>query len=127
MGADTMTKDEALHKFWNSFGIPAYDVNTVPDDAELPYITYEVREGSLDDDIVLTASLWYFGMSWTEISAKADEISQYIGQGGASQKYDGGRLWIRRETSFIQRMSEPSNDSIRRIVLSVIAEYQSAD
>lgn len=122
-----MIKAEALHTFWSSFGIPAYDASTVPDGAELPYITYDVKEGSLDDDMVLTASLWYFGMSWEDISRKAEEISRYIGQGGASQRYDGGRIWIRRGTSFAQRMSEPSSDSIRRIILNVIAEFQSAD
>lgn len=122
-----MNKYQALDEFWNSFEIPAYDANTVPENAELPYITYEASAGSLDENLFLNASIWYFGMSWEDISDKADEISAYIGQGGAGQKYDRGRLWIRRGTPFAQRMSEPSNDSIRRILLNIVAEFQSAD
>lgn len=122
-----MTKEQALQMFWSSFGLPAYDSNTVPDGAELPYITYEFKSGSLGDDVFLTASLWYHDTSWAPISRKSFEIASYLGQGGASQPYDNGRIWIRRGNPFAQRMNEPSNDSIRRIVLSVIAEYQSAD
>mgnify|MGYP007057717663 CR=1 FL=1 len=28
-----MNKTQALHQFWNSFGIDAYEENSVPDDA----------------------------------------------------------------------------------------------
>ena len=35
-----MNKIQALDSFWNSFGLRAYDSMSVPDDAELPRITY---------------------------------------------------------------------------------------
>ena len=38
-----MDKAQALHSFWSGFGLTAYDENTVPDGAQLPYITYEVE------------------------------------------------------------------------------------
>lgn len=120
-----MTKEQALNTFWNGFGIPAYDANTVPDDAEMPYITYEASTGSIDDEIPLYASLWYRGMSWRPIGEKVDEINGYIGLGGSSQIYDGGRLWIKRGSPFSQRMSEPGDIATRRVVLNVLAEFQS--
>lgn len=113
----------ALNTFWNSFGLTAYDENTVPEDAELPYITYEASVAQLDEKLLVNASLWYISNSWTEISQKAEEISDLIG-GGTGVPYDGGRLWITKEAPFAQRMGEPSNSQIRRIVLQVDAEYQ---
>lgn len=113
----------ALQAFWGGFSLPAYDENTVPDDAAMPYITYEAKTASFDERVALTASLWYRSTSWAEISQKAEEIGDYIG-GGAGVKYSGGRLWINKETPFAQRMSEPSDDSVRRIVLQVSGEYQ---
>ena len=113
----------ALNTFWNSFGIPAYDENTVPDGAQLPYITYQANTSGFDEKIGLVASVWYRSNSWAEVSIKAQEIEDYIG-GGAGVGYDGGRLWITKELPFAQRMSEPSDDKIRRIVIQVGAEYQ---
>ena len=67
-----MDKSQALHEFWSSFGLPAYASETVPDDATLPYITYDVSTDSLDYVINLNASLWYRSMKWEEISKKAE-------------------------------------------------------
>ena len=114
-------KFTALNTFWNSFGLTAYDENTVPDGAVMPYITYETAVGGLDK-VPLTASLWYRSTSWKDISEKALAISDEIG-GGYGVRYDEGRLWITKENPFAQRMSEPSDDKVRRIVLQVTAEY----
>jgi len=113
----------ALNTLWNSFGLNAYDVNTVPEGAVLPYITYEARTADLDEAVLLTASIWYKSNSWTEISQKAEEISDYMG-GGMSVAYDNGRLWATKGSPFAQRMSEPSDPQIRRVVLQVYAEFQ---
>lgn len=113
----------ALHAFWNRFGIPAYDENTVPENAELPYITYEGQVSSFDEIVFTTASIWYKSNSWAEISRKAEEISDYIG-GGAGEPYDGGRLWVTRGAPFAQRMSDESDTQIRRVIIQITAEYQ---
>lgn len=113
----------ALNTFWNSFNIPAYDENTVPDAAVMPYITYEASISGFDEKIQLMASLWYYSSLWSDISEKAKEIEDYIG-GGVSIPYDGGRLWINRGYTFAQRMSEPGSDMTRRIVLQIEAEFQ---
>ena len=118
-----MDKWQALNTFWNRFDLVAYDENTVPDGAALPYITYMASTGEIDEPIYLTASIWYRSNSWTEVSQKADEISNYIG-GGAGESYDGGRLWITKSVPFAQRMSEASDYQVRRILLQITAEFQ---
>lgn len=118
-----MDKWNALHKFWNSFGIPAYDETTVPDGAKTPYITYEAAIADLDERAVLVASIWYTSNSWAEISQKAEEISTRIG-GGYGEPFDGGRLWVTKGAPFAQRMEEPSDRLTRRIILNIVAEYQ---
>ena len=112
----------AINSFWNSFKLPAYDENTVPTEATPPYITYEASISDIEDKVPLTASIWYKSNSWAEISQKATEISDYIG-GGAGQAYDGGRLWVTKMAPFAQRMTEPDDMLVRRIVLQIYAEF----
>lgn len=121
-----MTKEKALHEFWSSFGWAAYDENTVPDNTQLPYITYPVAVDSIGTNVALSASLWMRSKSWVGVTEKADEINQYIGMGGIMVHYDGGAVWIRRGQPFIQRMSD-EDDGIRRIYINITAEFESAD
>lgn len=116
-------KWNALDTFWNGFSVPAYDENTVPDGASMPYITYEASIGSLEDKITLLASIWYYSTSWADISAKAKEIEEYIG-GGVGVRYDSGRMWVTKGFVFAQRMNEPGSDLTRRIVLNIEVEFQ---
>ena len=113
----------ALKTLWSSFGLTAYDETTVPETAELPYITYESQVSGLDETVILTASLWYRAMSWTEISEKAKEIGDSIG-GGFGVGYGTGRLWVTKAVPFAQRVSEPNDEQIRRIILQINAEFQ---
>ena len=118
-----MDKSQAINNFWNSFGVPAYDENSVPQDATYPRITYNVATGSLEDIINMTASLWYRSSSWKDIALKSTEIEYTLGiHGGVVLPLDEGKLWIAKGVPFSQRMSDP-DDSIRRIVLNVQAEY----
>lgn len=121
-----MTKEQALHRFWSRFGIPAYDENSVPDDASLPYISYEV---SIPSDFLqsasLSASLFYHDTSWEAISTKAEEIRALIGYGGHTENYTGGRLWVKRPTgTFAQRMAAEI-DTVRRMVLNIEVDFLS--
>lgn len=130
-----MDKAQALYNFWSSFGLPAFDEQTVPDDIPegLPadtwdhYITYETVMDSLGNAVPLTASLWYRSTAWDEITQKAQEIADYIGQGGVLVPYDGGSMWIVRGTPYAQRITDPNDDSIRRIYMNISAEYLSGD
>lgn len=49
---------EALYKFWSQFGPDAYLSDCVPQDATLPYITYNVTQPAFGRTAVLTAFVW---------------------------------------------------------------------
>lgn len=120
-----MDKAQALNSFWISFNLPAYDSQTVPPGATLPYITYDTKTDSIGNTISLNASLWYRSTSWTGVEEKASEIAEGIGYGGKVIKIDNGYLWLVKGTPFAQRMSDP-DDSIRRVLLNVQAEFLTA-
>ena len=122
-----MTKAAAIYQFWNSFGLKAYEENTVPDDAVFPYITYQLVTDSFDREIPLSASLWYRSESWTAINAKTEEISQKISRGGRIIPCDGGAIWLKRGQPFAQNMGDESDDLIKRKYLNITAEFMTAD
>ena len=122
-----MTKSAAIYQFWNSFGLTAYDENSVPDDAAFPYITYQLVTDSFDREIPLTASIWYRSESWSGINAKADEISQTISRGGKIIPCDGGAIWMKRGQPFAQSMVDEIDDLIKRKYLNITAEFMTAD
>ena len=122
-----MTKAGAIYQFWNSFGLTAYEENTVPIDAAFPYITYQLLTDSFEREIPLTASLWYRSESWTGINAKTEEISQTISRGGKIISCDGGAIWLKRGQPFAQNMGDESDDLIKRKYINITAEFMTAD
>lgn len=118
-----MDKMQALHSFWNGFSLKAYDENTVPVDAVLPYITYEASSDDFGNRLPQTASLWYRGEGWSAITAKEQEIADFITKGGRMIRYDRGVMWIQKSTPWSQRMEDPNDDSIRRMILNVEVEF----
>ena len=122
-----MTKAAAIYQFWNSFGLTAYEENTVPTDAAFPYITYQLVTDSFYREEPVTASLWYRSESWTAINAKTEEISQKISRGGKIIPCDGGAIWLKRGQPFAQNMGDESDDLIKRKYLNIPAEFMPAD
>lgn len=121
-------KAQILYKFWSSFDWPAYDENTVPDDARntYPRITYNVQTDSLGNPLALYASLWDYGTSWERLSKKTYEIAKAVADIYPSGiKFDIGRLYLTPGTPFAQRMSD-ENDMVRRIYINITAEFFSA-
>lgn len=124
-----MDKFQAIHNFWSSFGLPAYDENTVPsgkDQPQYPYITYDATVSDFGDQIAMNGSLWYYGSSWSQITTKMSEISATIGLGGKLYPVDGGALWIKRGSPFAQRVPD-DDDMIRRILMGIVAEFITAN
>lgn len=114
---------QALQAFWSDFSIPAYDENTVPDNAELPYITYEASSEFFGVEVAQTANIYYRSTSWAAITEKEQEIANRITRGGLFIACDNGALWIKRATPWAQRMGDQSDDMIRRIVLNYTVEF----
>lgn len=119
-----MDKSQAIHSFWSSFDLPAYDELSVPDDAEMPYITYNNSTGMLDMFLALNGSIWYRSTRWDNISRKSDEIAEYLG-GGRTIKTDGGYLHLNQGSPFAQRMTD-LDPMVRRIYINVSAEFLTA-
>lgn len=121
-----LNKAQAVYEFWSGFTWPAYDEGTVPDDAVLPYITFESGTSGFDEaPLVLTASLWSRSTSWAAVEEKSAEIAAALGMGGSLIGYPSGALWVKRGNPWGQRLMEPDDDSLRRIVLHIKAEFLS--
>lgn len=124
-----MDKFQALQSFWSSYGVPAYDENTVPDADDkpvFPYITYDAVVSNLGTQVAMSGSLWDYGTSWARITTKMADIQSDLGRGGRIIPCDGGAIWIKQGSPFAQRMSD-DNDMIRRILINIEAEYLTAD
>lgn len=120
-----MDKAQALHNWFSSFGWTAYDENTVPDDAVMPYITYEVVAANIGKPVILNASLWDRSTSWRAVELKKQQIAERLGYGGITIRFDEGMIFLTQGTPFAQRLSG-EDDSVRRIVLNIAAEFVSA-
>lgn len=124
-----MNREQALHQFWSSFGLKAYDENTVPDNAmtdnDNKYLTYNIAISNFDEPIAASASLWYKSTSWAGITAKSEEINTALSRGGKVIPFSNGYLWIKRGIPFAQRMGD-EDDTVRRIYLNVELEYITA-
>lgn len=124
-----MDKFQAIHSFWSSFGLPAFDEGTVPTGnakPAMPYITYDVVFSGFGTPVAMSASIWHYSSSWMQITAKFSEIEAFIGRGGKILPCDGGAIWIKPGSPFAQRMSDP-NDMIRRILINIEAEFLTAE
>lgn len=125
-----MTKAAVIQAFWASFGLNAMEEHAVPTGGNaptLPYLTYSLATGAWQDELALSASLWYRTPSWKEPNAKVEEISRAIGCGGVVLKCDGGAILIRRGKPFAQSMRDVSDSAIKRKYLNITAEYLTAD
>lgn len=105
-----MTKTaSALYGFYTGFGIPAYEVNTVPDDATLPYITYLYAEPQYQSPATHYAQVYMRTNSNAELLGKAGEIVGAIGEGALI----GNGVVIRPSSPLVQILHDPSNPDIR--------------
>lgn len=120
-----MTPEAALHSFFSGFGLPAYAATSVPDDAELPYLTYELSTGAFGDaESPVYASIWYRTTSEAVPNAKAREVSEAIGMGGVMLPCDGGAVWLKRSAPFSQSMADDTDSGIKRRYLLMTAEFE---
>lgn len=119
-----MDRWQAIYNFWASFGLPAYEANSVPEDAQMPYITFQAAVGNFESIITLNASIWDRTQKGTAfIDSKSDEIERFIKNMGCPQ-IEGGRYRVYPGETFAQNMSDPDR-LIKRKVLTVNFEFMS--
>ena len=120
----TLDKWSAQKVYWSSFGFPAYEELTVPENAQMPYITYQAVNGQLGGIMNASASLYYQGKSWTAIMQEVGQMEKAIDR---QVFIEEGIMKVRKPLShFAQPMSDPSDDKIRRMLLTVEIEFLSA-
>lgn len=123
-----MIKEAAIHNFWSSFGLAAFDENTVIDPVtgkkpSMPYITYDIVTGNLGQECYMNASIWYRSSSWTSITEKKNEIERRFGYGEIIEEIDGGYVRLWKGSPFSQRGNDPEDAGVRVINLNLVAEF----
>ena len=119
-----MTKEQALYKFFNQFGIVGHRNTSVPDDVVFPYLTYDTPISSFDEDPVsITLNLYFYTDSEAIPDAKAEEIRQAIGMGGVLLNCDGGAIWLKWGVPWCQSLVDETNRNIKRRYINITAEY----
>lgn len=121
------TKAAAIQGFLSSFGIPAYAASSVPDDAEMPYITYVlVTDAFTGQESNMEADIWYYGDGEVAPNAKAQEVSDRLGLGGRMLPCDGGAIWVKRGSPFCQVVTDSTDDKVKRRYLNLSLEFITA-
>lgn len=118
-----MTKNKALYAWFNEF-MPFYRASSVPGDVVFPYGTYEYIESAFDGgENGMTVNLWFYTTSESTPDAKAQELSELIGNGGITIPCDGGYIWLKRGTPFCQSLKDETDSNIKRRYINITAEY----
>ncbi len=122
-----MTKEAALQAFFSGFALPAYASASVPDDAVLPYLTYDCIVGGWEEQAGLTVNLWYYTAGEEAPNAKARELSDAIGNGGVQLPCDSGTIWLKRGSPWCQAVADDTGGNLKRRYINVTAEYLTVD
>ena len=118
-----MTKGDALQSFFNSI-MPSYAESSVPDNATLPYLTYELITSAWDGgEVGLTVNMWFRTTSEKEPNAAVDKLSNAIGLGGVQLPCDDGVIWLKRGSPWAQSLTDETDKTIKRRYINVTAEY----
>ena len=108
----------ALYQFFSSFGLPAYVEYVVPDEAELPYITYQLVEPDWRDSATLYARVWYRSPTWAGIAAKVDQIAEAVGN-GVTIPTPTGVLMLNKGSPFAQEQPMEGDDTLKVVYLNM--------
>lgn len=117
-----MTKAVAFQNLLNSV-MPSYAVASVPDNAVLPYQTYEYREGSFyDGPISITVNQYSHGGE-AEANHHVKVLSEAVGMSGRLLNCEDGAIWIKRGSPFAQSVVNAEDQSIKRRYINLTVEF----
>lgn len=102
---------KTLKTFFSGFGIPAYTLESVPEEVELPYVTYPLVEPEWGEQANFYCQVWYRKNNLGELLAKADQILAAIGT-GITIPMTGGYLAIYPSTPQMQTMTDDYAQSV---------------
>lgn len=126
------TKAAALQSLLEELGIPVWTAAGVPDDCDMPYLTYNPVSNSFGSETTIEADLWCYGDGETQPNELVQRLSKIIGRGGRMVRCDGGAVWVRRGSPFAQEVPDwdevmADNDKIKRRNILLDVEYITAD
>ena len=101
---------KTLKEFVGGFGLPAYATDSIPDDVELPYLTYPVVEPEWNRQASFYIQGWFKTTDFTPVLEKADQIVREIGP-GIIIGMDEGSLVIYPETPLVQTLTDGDTKS----------------
>lgn len=105
----------ALYAFYSGFGMPAYQTDSVPDDAALPYVTYLYQEPGRDMPATHYVQVYMRTNSNEQLLAAAGRIIAAIGDG---VRLEGGVV-IRPASPLVQVMVDGSDPDIRTAYINL--------
>ena len=118
-----MTKGAALQSFFDSI-MTSYAASSVPENATLPYLTYELITSAWGGgEVGLTVNMWFRTTSEKEPNAAVDKLSKAIGLGGVFLHCDDGVIWLKRGSPWAQSLTDETDKTIKRRYINVTAEY----
>ena len=118
-----MTKGAALQSFFDGI-MTSYAASAVPENATLPYLTYDCITSAWDGgEVGLTVNMWFRTTSEKEPDAAVDKLSKAIGLGGVQIPCDDGVIWLKRGSPWAQSLTDETDKTIKRRYINVTAEY----
>ena len=118
-----MTKGAALQSFFDGI-MTSYAASAVPDNATLPYLTYElITSAWYGGEVGLTVNMWFRTTSEKEPNEAVDKLSKAIGLGGVFLHCDDGVIWLKRGSPWAQSLTDATDKTIKRRYINVTAEY----
>ena len=120
-----MTPEAAVHRFLSGLGMPAYPQAAVPDDAELPYLTYALVVGDWDEgEVNIPVTMWFRTSSEAIPNAAVRAVKDAVPRGGVMVPCDGGALWVKRGSPFAQAVVvDGDEDGMKRRYVNLDFEY----
>lgn len=116
-----MNREQTFQAWASGFGLPAYAATSVPDDAEMPYITYAFGFNGFDaGDYEAELNIWFRGSGERPANRKAEEIYRSLGFGGTMLPCDEGGIWIKRGIPFCQSLRDEPD--VHRRYINVLIE-----
>ena len=94
----------ALKSFLSQFGVPAYSETSVPDELELPYITYPIREPEWREQATFYSVIWCRTNGYEQALGLADSIMAAI-HDGARLETENGYVILYPANPFCQEMT----------------------
>jgi hypothetical protein len=128
MGA-LMTQEAAIYQFLSGFAIPAYASASVPDQAQFPYLTYDLVLGEWEQgEVNMPVNVWYRTESEAAPNAKVREIGAAIGRSGVTVPCDGGFLWLKKGSPWAQAVTiDGEDEKVKRRLLNISIETMTFD